>query len=72
MAIYRCASTTSEVVDYKQGQLVVDILQPVDDILIWRGIGEGRLAPGQSAQQREKESRKILGKILANFPPTPR
>lgn len=66
------ASTTSEVVEYKQGQLFVDILEPGDDILIWRGTAEGRLAPKQSAEQREKQSRKILGKILANFPPQPR
>lgn len=65
------ASTTSEVVDYKQGQLFVDILLPGDDILIWRGTGEGRLPPKQTAQQRENQSRKILSKILTNFPPSP-
>ncbi len=61
-------TTTTQVVNYKQGQLIVDILLP-DNTLVWRGTAEGRIPKNAKPEQREQGTRDLIAKILANFPP---
>lgn len=63
-------STTTQVVNYKQGQLIVDIVLP-DDTLVWRGTAEGRIPRNAKPEQREKGTRELIAKILEKFPPNP-
>ncbi|MFH1144199.1 MAG: DUF4136 domain-containing protein [Candidatus Eisenbacteria bacterium] len=51
---------------YKEGTLVLDIIDPSDDRLIWRGVGVGAmrdLLPGEPLTD-------AVRKILERFPPT--
>lgn len=64
-------TTTTQVVNYKQGQLIVDIVLPEGDTLVWRGTAEGRIPKNAKPEQREKGTQELIAKILANFPPNP-
>ncbi len=63
-------TTTTQVVNYKQGQLIVDVLLP-DATLVWRGTAEGRVPKNEKPEKREQGTRDLIAKILENFPPTP-
>ncbi len=54
---------------YQQGTLVIDILDPKTDKLIWRGSANGRLPKEQNQQEREKMIKEAVSKILQRFPP---
>ena len=62
----------SRITQYSQGTLVLDIVQPESDILVWRGIAEGKL--DQSMDQREREAiiEEAVTRLLGNFPPSER
>lgn len=65
-------TTTTQVVDYKQGQLIIDVLEPEKNLLVWRGTADGRIPKkNESPQKREEATFNIVAKILANFPPQP-
>lgn len=62
-------STSTQVVNYKQGQLIIDIIVPENELLVWRGTAEGRIPKNETPEQREKGTREIIAQILSNFPP---
>lgn len=62
-------SSSTQVVNYKQGQLIIDIVLPENDVLVWRGTAEGRIPKNESPEKREKGTRELITKILSNFPP---
>ena len=62
-------SVSTQVINYKQGQLIIDIIEPQEEVLVWRGTAEGRITQNESQEKREKGTREIIEKILANFPP---
>ncbi len=57
---------TIEVSYYEQGTLVIDIVDPVDKELAWRGIATGIVREGGRSQ---KELDEIVSKVLRTFPP---
>lgn len=64
-------STGSEtrVIDYKQGTLIIDILDPKTDKLIWRATGDGRLPKEQTKEEREKMIKQVVEVLMQDFPP---
>jgi hypothetical protein len=62
-------TSQTQVVNYKQGQLIIDIILPENEILVWRGTAEGRIPKNEKPEQREKGTQELIAKILANFPP---
>jgi len=66
------ATTSTQVISYKQGQLIIDIIEPADQVLLWRGTAEGRLSRSRSAARRERNIREIVSRVLADFPPRTR
>ena len=64
-------TTSTQVIDYKQGQLIIDIIEPQGEVLIWRGTAEGRLPRNESAEKRETGTQQLIARILSNFPPPP-
>jgi hypothetical protein len=62
-------TSTTQVVNYKQGQLIIDIILPANETLVWRGTAEGRIPKKVDAQKREESTAQLVAEILANFPP---
>ncbi len=59
----------TETTEYKEGTLVIDVLDPKTDKLLWRGVSNGKLPKIISAEGREAGVKKVVEKILARFPP---
>jgi hypothetical protein len=53
----------------EQGSLVLDI--SASNRVIWRGIGQAELKPGQSVEKRQTLIRAAVRDILKQFPPKP-
>lgn len=60
-----------DVVYYKEGTFVLDILSADTDKLLWRSSAEGRLHKNKSAEERQESLRTIVADMLAQFPPPP-
>lgn len=54
---------------YQEGTLVLDILDPKSNKLVWRGTANGRVPKNLSQQEKEQAAQEVVGKILENFPP---
>jgi len=63
------AYTETYVSEYEQGTLLIDILQPEDRRLVWRGAGQARVNESGSPEDREARVREAVRKILEQFPP---
>ena len=56
-------------VEYEEGSLVIDFLDPVSHALLWRGSGSGKLKENQSESQVRRNLNGAVTSILADFPP---
>jgi len=56
---------------YKEGTLMIDIIDRTGKKLIWRGTGEARLSEHSTADDRRKAIDEAVRKVLAGFPPKP-
>ncbi len=54
---------------YREGSLVVDIVDPATNKLIWRGVASKRITKELKQAQREKVIAQAVNRMLANFPP---
>ncbi|WP_420831633.1 DUF4136 domain-containing protein [Bathymodiolus japonicus methanotrophic gill symbiont] len=66
--MYNTGSKT-QVTHYKQGTLIIDIINPKTDQLIWRGAADGRLPKATDREKSDELVQKYVAKILSNFPP---
>lgn len=57
-----------QVRQYKQGTFMLDIVDPVSEQLMWRGVAGKRLSSG-TPSQRDQYVQEIVAAILAKFPP---
>ena len=63
-------TAATEAIEYREGSLVIDILNPQDNTIIWRGVGR-RAIPQAFREIRIKRGIKpAVAAILDNFPPT--
>ncbi|WP_143735910.1 DUF4136 domain-containing protein [Methyloprofundus sedimenti] len=67
-AAYGVGSET-QITQYKQGTLIIDIISPKTDQLIWRGAADGRLPKNANREESDKLVHQYVTKILSNFPP---
>jgi hypothetical protein len=61
--------TYTEVRQYEEGTLVLDILSGKTGALIWRGTGKAEVHQEQSAAKRTETINGAVRQILTNFPP---
>jgi hypothetical protein len=54
---------------YPKGTLVVDLMDPRANALIWRGVGETRVRELKTPEEREQRIRDVVAAILAKYPP---
>ncbi len=54
---------------YKQGTLVIDIVDSKTKQLVWRGIGSKAVGRDYSPKEKTQMVREVVNKILENFPP---
>ena len=62
-------STGSSVREYKEGTLILDIVDVTSKAVIWRGIAEARLPQSMDQGERNALVSKVSREILAEFPP---
>jgi hypothetical protein len=58
------------VTTWEAGTLVIDVLQPGDGRLLWRGVAEARLPRRSTREEREARVREVVAGLLAGFPPS--
>jgi hypothetical protein len=56
------------ILEYEKGTIIIDIVDPKSQKLIWRGSGSGRLAEDQPEQTVLRNLNRSVTKILAPFP----
>ena len=62
-------TSTTSVRQYDRGTLMIDLVDPVRDVLIWRGTATSRVRDARTPEEREREVRASVDAILAQFPP---
>ena len=55
--------------EYKQGTLVIDIVDPETRKLMWRGTGTDEIMASDSPEQKQQQIKQAVDKILGQFPP---
>lgn len=51
-----------------EAELVIDMLDPEDEKLIWRGSARGLMKSASTPLQREREIRRFVNRVLERFP----
>ena len=64
--------TTTTSTTIHTGQLGLDMYNPTEKQLVWRGTATKTLDPKAKPEKREKNLRKAVAKLLKNFPPPPK
>jgi hypothetical protein len=66
------AVPSTQVYQYDQGTLILDISSPVGKKLLWRGSATDVVDPGQPADVRQYQLNQAVTQMLQNFPPKPK
>ncbi len=61
--------TDTFVTQYDEGTLLLDVVDPKTNSLIWRGTAKKAIDEKSTPEKREANIRKAVQKILAGFPP---
>lgn len=61
--------TETQVEEYFEGTLVVDVLNAKDNKIIWRGIGKKKIPEKNNKQGRDALIKEIVSSVLKTFPP---
>ena len=64
------STTTSQVRNYKEGSIVIEIVDFKTNQLIWQGAAEGALTGLNNPEDADEVVPKAVRDILAKFPPT--
>jgi hypothetical protein len=65
-------STGTEVQTYDEGMLLIDVLAPDSEALLWRGKGTDTFPAHSDQQKRTEAINTAVVKILEGFPPQPK
>lgn len=63
------SESNTQITHYKQGTLIIDIINPETDKLMWRGSADGRLPKGTDKKERDALIQEYVTRILSDFPP---
>jgi hypothetical protein len=55
--------------EYKEGTLILDIVDTTDEALVWRGIAQAEVYPQADAEYRNRQIESAVRKMLSRFPP---
>jgi hypothetical protein len=58
-----------DVYQYKEGTLIVDLIDTRSKQLVWRGEATKTLEEKPSPEQMDRNLREVVGKMFANYPP---
>ncbi len=61
--------TSTRVREYTRGTLIVDIIDPSGENLLWRGASARKLLQERTPEEKERDAREIVTAILQAFPP---
>ena len=61
--------TSLNTIEYEEGSLVIDLLDPASNTLLWRGTGSSKLKENQSENQVTRNVHSAVKRILEGFPP---
>lgn len=65
----RGVTTTTDIREYEQGTLVIDVVDVTRNALVWRGVGRLRLRSNPTSEQISERVRHVVAEILGRFPP---
>ncbi len=63
------SASTTDVREYTEGTLMIDMVDPGANQLIWRGTGQSRISESKTPEERTQNINEAVEKILAQFPP---
>ena len=63
--------TETRVNDYEEGGLLIDVIDPQDHELLWRGRSRARLSDTSTPEKRTEKTNKAVTAILEAFPSRP-
>jgi len=69
MSMSYSLGSNTQVTYYQQGTLIIDVINPKTDQLMWRGVADGRLPKNSNKQEQDQLIQKYITKILSSFPP---
>lgn len=59
----------TQIREYKEGTLILDITDATSNKLVWRGSSTSRLGESRTPEESERLINQMVEEILANFPP---
>lgn len=62
-------SSGPSVKTYREGTVIIDVLDVNSQKIVWRGIAEGKLTKSLSHNEKDSLASKISKELLADFPP---
>jgi hypothetical protein len=63
-------TTETDVTRYRKGTLVIDMVDPTDNTLLWRSVADQRLPEKVMAvEKRDETIKNVIDKMMADFPP---
>lgn len=62
-------TTISDIQPYKEGDLLIDIVDGVSKQLVWQGSAAAEMDPGMTRKERDDRINHIVGAMFAHFPP---
>jgi hypothetical protein len=60
---------STSVRSFDQGSLIIDVVKPESDVLIWRGTAQAEVDFADDEGTREKRVREAVARMLKTFPP---
>lgn len=61
--------TTTRVREYTRGSLVVDVIDPAGENLLWRGASARKLPQERGPEEKDRDVMEVVSAILQQFPP---
>lgn len=62
-------TTTSDIQPYKEGGLLIDIVDAASKQLAWRGSGVAEVDPGMAPEERDELINQVVRAMFSHFPP---
>ncbi len=64
--------STSQVHKYREGTIILEVVDSRSNQLVWQGAAEGALTNLDSPENAQEQINKAVGDLLADFPPGPK
>lgn len=68
---YRTGATLEEVQTFREGSIVLEVVDNKSNQLVWQAVAEGALSGIQDPQDADEQVTVAVKKMLAKFPPPP-